>query len=56
MTIINKMNSTQKRTGSLKAHKFANTDSRLYQKRTNTASTSKAMGKSDTPKSMMVNP
>jgi len=39
------MNSTQKRTGALKTHKFANTDSKLYQNRTKTASTSKAMGK-----------
>ncbi|CDW73397.1 UNKNOWN [Stylonychia lemnae] len=41
------MNSTQKRTGTLKTHKFANTDSKLYQNRSKTASTSKAMGLTD---------
>ena len=39
------MNSTQKRTGSLKTHKFSNTDSKLYSGgRNKTASTSKPMG------------
>lgn len=40
------MNSTQKRAGALKQHKFANTDSRLYQNKRNTTASSKAMGKS----------
>ena len=39
------MNSTSKRTGALKTYKFSNTDSRLYQNRTTTASTTKALGK-----------